>query len=745
MMNEQSAFQGWICMPATWRCVRSMLLLSSLCVIALVGPHFCSAAEPVISLSPATPPTASPFRGLLPVPLPVANVLERRRHDAVPATNFNPGARFEEGIHSSGILPARRGGVDPAALAAMASSGVPADQSGSGFAATRTPEGFLSMLTAPLATGIPTANNFLVPDLMGYTNGQTSSSVMPLAAPLPGMPSPLDYEALIASMAASPLAAGFPAIEMPQSLNPTALATTLPSLPPLLFPLTGTGEVPETLDKEIEEVVGQPGSIVRSAGMDGWKNVIDDTIRQTNEVLNMHGLPPLQDPRASANRSHPLSHTLLEAIGMILLDVDNQHEARPETLDKLLQAGLVSPEDVQSFMLPPVRIHETNEGLTKSAWSISHRTGFSQASSPFYGPDGRQRMTHSMLNRVAATQNPINLLYTEDHKYLWGASWTSVFKVDRSGDSLRLVDYVVKPFDDIFADKFHGAYSMLTSEGVFLMAIGTRLDAFYDAPGSGGETILKHPTSYDMKKNFPVTHPHPLRDSELIRALCMSSDGHIVFGTTAGRIGVLSRFLDQGFSLALDDILLGQGSTAPLEVSNNIACDDNGNVYVVSSEFMHKVHWNGTALSVVWETPYGSNAASTESVRLGAGSGSTPSLMGQSPDNLYVVISDATEVMNVLVFDANVGDIVATHPITFGDPNATKTSSEQSLLVHGWRIVVVNNTPDERLARGPPLMQLGSSAARLMGNPDFGMLPFRFITALQRRHPGNGYWHHSAS
>lgn len=60
--------------------------------------------------------------------------------------------------------------------------------------------------------------------------------------------------------------------------------------------------------------------------------------------------------------------------------------------------------------------------------------------------------------------NPITLFYTADEKYLWGSSWTTIFKVSRTKTSLAVVDFVRKKVETIMEDKFHGAYALLTQE-----------------------------------------------------------------------------------------------------------------------------------------------------------------------------------------------------------------------------------------------------------------------------------------
>lgn len=206
--------------------------------------------------------------------------------------------------------------------------------------------------------------------------------------------------------------------------------------------------------------------------------------------------------------------------------------------------------------------------------------------------------------------------------------------------------------------------------------------------------------------------------------------------TSHGRVGIIGRNIKNGsFKKSLDWLMLGTTTNydKDLEVSNNMACDDENGIYIVSDKFMHRVDWDGHKLHIRWEKPYAtSSVAGTQAVRLGAGSGSTPSIMGEK-NRKYVVITDDADVMNVLIIDAATGEIKASHPITFGDPNAKHTSSEQSVLVHGWRLAVVNNTPTEELKQTPNFLKMfGSPAAMLLGG---GELPTRITETLNNAWP----------
>ncbi|CBZ53428.1 conserved hypothetical protein [Neospora caninum Liverpool] len=490
------------------------------------------------------------------------------------------------------------------------------------------------------------------------------------------------------------------------------------------------------LDQAIISAVGEVGSFhwtanqPSSVSMDAAPTFESRNLKKLNLALGLHGLPPL--PFAPRKFSQSEEEEL--SVDALIDEVIQGHPLSKDIIKQYRDA--VDASLYKTMQLPPVAMPGVCEGLAASPWPSPHRTGFAQASSPYRGPDGSRRLSHNFLNRAVIANNPITLFYSEDQKYLWGSSWTTIFKVARGKSSLRIVDYVAKPVEKVFADKFHGAYALLTKEEIFVVSSGDHLEAYYDKPGSNSQQIMMHPEKFDITNELANEVRYPQRPEEVIRALCMSSDGHIVWATSHGRVGVLNRNIKGGsFRKATDWLMLGTsvGYDRDLEVSNNMACDDEGGIYVVSDKFMHRVDWNGRKLKIRWEKPYSTSSASgTQEVRLGAGSGSTPSIMGES-GRKYVVITDDADVMNVLIMDAKTGEIKASHPINFGDANANHTSSEQSVLVHGWRLAVVNNTPTEELKQTPNFLKMfGSPAALLLGG---GEVPTRISETLTNAWP----------
>jgi len=166
---------------------------------------------------------------------------------------------------------------------------------------------------------------------------------------------------------------------------------------------------------------------------------------------------------------------------------------------------------------------------------------------------------------------------------------------------------------------------------------------------------------------------------------------------------VVSRDFSRFAAVQLGDAVAGE------EVSNSIAVDENGGIYVVTSEAMYRVQWTGTDLTLdeaagAWVSGYETGGAVQVPGRLGAGSGSTPSLMGTGAQDRFVVITDGQPLTHLVLFwrDRIPDDwepiapgksrrIAAEVPVDFGDPALQTSMSEQSVLVQGYGAVVVNN------------------------------------------------------
>eukprot|EP01068_Selenidium_serpulae_P005736 Selendium_serpulae@DN4162_c0_g1_i1.p1 len=394
---------------------------------------------------------------------------------------------------------------------------------------------------------------------------------------------------------------------------------------------------------------------------------------------------------------------------------------RPEEFRRARRNKVLIPLNGE---LPPTNFPPQNPFMSLGAWPTVHGSTYAQGSSGNCAVNEGDTITHDFLQNVQVLSNPITLFYNNDNTRIWGVSWTAVFRLVRDTKTLTRNSTVRREIDDIVQDVFHGAYSILDRNEVFYTAASNRLEAYYAMPPDefGTEQITKFQNDFV----FPA-----LDENEVIRALVMSHDGFLVFATNYARVGVVTRLRHpihrrsqaetdelppnhpdySGHSISdgmhmVAMIALGEnlGLGGQLEVSNNIACDEEGGVYVVTDQFMHKIQWDGQQLYYVWDTVYAltQGVPSLESARLGSGSGSTPSLMGDAQNGRFVVLTDSERIMNVVIINADTGLLEDRHPVLFGLDNQEQTLSEQSVLVYGWRFVVVNNTPRDTFFSGIP-------------------------------------------
>ncbi len=347
--------------------------------------------------------------------------------------------------------------------------------------------------------------------------------------------------------------------------------------------------------------------------------------------------------------------------------------------------------------------------LADSPWPITHQSPYAQASTTLRGPEPAETLVVEHLTTdLASITLAFSALYPDGGRVIWGSSGLSVFKVDPEGDTLRLITSIAKQsgVDNLIS----GAYTLVDRDGLFYLTEADAIDVYADSVEGDRESDIVRLRRFQLPD--PAEH-------EAVIGLSLTWDGWLAFATSHGRVGVLSRDFEDHHLVTLGD---------DEEISNSLAVDESGGLYVVSSHRMHRVQWTGSRLSLdpadgAWSAPYETGPSTPVPGRLGTGSGATPSLMGSGADEPLVVITDGQQIMHLVLFWRDAipegwqpvrpgadPRIAAELPITFGTADATTTISEQSVLVDDWRAVVVNNdygpigAPLEPITRGiaPP-------------------------------------------
>lgn len=354
-----------------------------------------------------------------------------------------------------------------------------------------------------------------------------------------------------------------------------------------------------------------------------------------------------------------------------------------------------------------------NPALAQSPWAAAHRGSYAQASSPLPGPrPGQQVDVQSIRLAPHGTGVPVvhefSEPYADGRRVVWGSVISTpenegVFKVDeRTGE---VIDFHQEPTGRPSSSS-SGAYSVLDRDGRLVVAHRQALDVYADqVPGQRTSPIEKV-RSLDLTGVM-------CRDDDRIVGITMLYDGMVAFATELGVVGVVPRqparmrpanlrVVSQN-GPACDDPAVERDDLE--QISNSIAADENGGIYVVTSKAQYKYRWDGRRLGRAWRATYETGGVQG-GARLGAGSGSTPSLMGTGPrDDKFVVITDGRPLMHLVLMwrdriprgwkpiaPGKDRRIACEVPIRHGDPERRRTVSEQSVLVRGNAAVVVDNT-----------------------------------------------------
>ncbi len=360
----------------------------------------------------------------------------------------------------------------------------------------------------------------------------------------------------------------------------------------------------------------------------------------------------------------------------------------------------IIPDPIDDGNAPPVNIY-----LADSPWPMSHRNPYGQASSPYAGPPERIDSRSYISGYPGLCTVAVSNVYQDGSRVLWGNNVTTVFKITTLGETISYIDLLDKENElgepdyggeepGLTEKAISGAYILLDREGTFFVPNFKRIFAFRDSTQGDPNSEIH------VRGVFEIPSEELNGPQDKIVGLNITHDGMLAIATSMGIVAVISRDFTQAFYLNLGD---GQE-----EISNSIACDEEGGIYVVTSKKMYRVQWSGSELSFDeskggWYADY-ETGDDQAGIRLGLGSGSTPTLMGTGNQDKFVVITDAQDLMHLVLFwrndipdnwiqipDSKDRRIAGQMPVTFGDPLATSSLSEQSVCVRGYGALVVNN------------------------------------------------------
>jgi len=400
------------------------------------------------------------------------------------------------------------------------------------------------------------------------------------------------------------------------------------------------------------------------------------------------------------------------------------------------ETGFVPTTDTSDLCITPLAPEEPlcSTAFGDTTWPVSHRGSYAQGSSAFAGPTdaGVTTSAHIALPTAGVPLFPsFSTPYGDGGRAIWSTVTSpdaAVVKIDH--ETFEVIDYYVPAEREenppTFSLGVTGAYTAIDANGQFV-AGRTRFVGFYGDSVDGDRS-----SPIELKKRIFLPDDVFCNEGDVIAGMSLTYDGHLAFATERGNLFVIPADADpndlRDIPVASTNPACPTTDEAGLEiVSNSLAADEDGGIYLLTSAAMYRFDWNGTALSQAWRAEYEVEEEVPSPIRLGPGSGSTPSLMGTAADDdRFVVITDGQALMHLVLFWRD--EVPADwEPIALGkDPRiaceiavdfgtgATEAISEQSVAVRGYSAVVVNDLLTDPTVNPPSNLPFASVAQNLV-------------------------------
>jgi hypothetical protein len=401
------------------------------------------------------------------------------------------------------------------------------------------------------------------------------------------------------------------------------------------------------------------------------------------------------------------------------------------------------------------KVAPPNPFTASGVFALPHGDPAQQDATAIPGPlDSSRRLRTDEIQYVftgpasigAYTSSP----YLDGTRVLWLSAINGIMKIDETTYEIlaHLPSENAKKYTEEYAEDFikalnkdnglksipkaaEAATIMKDVSGVY--AVVDKDNSFYVAGKDGSIVVYGDKVENDPKSDIIIkgrfTMPPAVAGPTL--GMNMTYDGWIVLPTEQGYLVAVSRDLSKHHVIRLrhaDEEDTSSQGVGYGWVRNSLAVDDEGGIYVASRNHMHKVIWKGNGFSTdekdgAWTAQYRN---STDK-----GTGATPSLMGFGNEDRFVVITDGDIRMNVTLFwrdqipenwqkidGAPSRRIAGFAPVTMGELNLQEIQTEQSAIVGGYGVFVVNNTP-RNLPPGLPANATGLLIGHLGSNPEF--------------------------
>lgn len=416
-------------------------------------------------------------------------------------------------------------------------------------------------------------------------------------------------------------------------------------------------------------------------------------------------------------------------------------------------SGYSPTTNLSDLCTTPLAPHEPvcSTAFADATWSSSHRASYAQGSSPLPGPRD-SATTESAHLELPGAGVPVIVSFSAPYEDGGRAAWSTVTGADAAivkvdHETFEIIDwYVPSDREDdppTFALGLSGAYTAIDSENRFIVG-RTRFVSFFGDSVDGDRS-----SPIELEKRIFMPDEVFCNETDVIAGMSLTYDGQLAFATELGNLFVIPSDADPDELGEVPVISTNQdcatADEAELEiVSNSVAVDESGGIYVLTSAAMYRFNWDGSALSLGWRAEYQTADEVPSPIRLGPGSGSTPSLMGTAADDdRFVVITDGLGLMNLVLFwrDDVPADwepiapgkdprIACEIPIDFGT-GATEAISEQSVAVRGYSAVVVNDLLRNPTLNPPSTLALGALAQNTVSALEGG-IPEKAPFGLER-------------
>jgi hypothetical protein len=265
-----------------------------------------------------------------------------------------------------------------------------------------------------------------------------------------------------------------------------------------------------------------------------------------------------------------------------------------------------------------------NRYLADSPYPMGHLNPYSQDSTSLRGPepgDVLEVTTATPRGLSVGRSAPLPLLserYSNGERVVWGSTGNQIYKALLKPDGIEIVAQYLIDFTPLFMDQ--SMYNVLLKGNHLVVPDGKYLRMFTDAKAGDARSAIRLEQSFRLPSVLGTAG-----------AVNLTYDGRIVFGavktTLSGSVFSIGIIKSDFTDLEYIQIEPLEGEKA----RNNIALDDEGGIYVVTSKRVIRVQWDGAKLSIGWTCLYDMGPD---------GSGTTPSLMGFGNGDKLVLITD---------------------------------------------------------------------------------------------------------